>query len=56
MVVIQIARCKGSDGLIIQGVGRGGAGFYDIALVKLEFDFTGYILLCLLYKSLNSLS
>ena len=43
MVVIEITGGEGCQRFIVQAVRRSGSGFDDIAFVKLEFYFTGYI-------------
>ena len=51
-MVIQITGGEGSQVLIVQRVRRSGSGFDDVALVELEFYFTGYIFLSLLDECL----
>ena len=48
VMVIQITGGEGSQVLIVQRVRRSGSRLDDVALVELEFHFTGYIFLGLL--------
>ena len=56
MVVVQVAGGEGSQGLVVQGVGRGGSGLDDIALVELELHFSGHVLLGHIHKCLDGLA
>ena len=47
-MIIQITGGEGSQVLIVQRVRRSGSCLDDVALVELEFYFTGYIFLGLL--------
>ena len=55
-MIIQITGGEGSQVLIVQRVRRSGSCLDDVALVELEFHFTGYIFLGLLNESLLSLT
>ena len=45
MVVVEVTGGKGGQGFVVQGVGGSGSGFDDVAFVKLELDFSGYVFL-----------
>ena len=45
MVIIHITCCEGCKRFIVQAVWRSCTGFDDVAFVKFEFNFTGYIFL-----------
>ena len=55
-MVIQITGGEGSQVLIVQRVRRSGSRLDDVALVELEFHFTGHIFLGLLDESLLCLT
>lgn len=52
MVVVEITGGEGGQGFVVQGVGRGGSGFDDVAFVELEFYFSGYVFLGAGYECL----
>ena len=56
VVVVQVAGREGCQGLIVQGVGGGGSGLDDIALVELELYFSGHVLLGGLHECLDGLA
>ena len=55
-MVIQITGGEGCQGLTVQAVWRGSAGFDDVTFVEFEFYFTGHVFLCGLYECLDSLA
>ena len=52
LMVVKLACGKAGDIRVIERIGRGGTGFDDISLVKLELYFTGNLLLRTLDKGL----
>ena len=56
MVVVKITGGEGSQGLVVEAVGRSGSGFDDVAFVKLHLYFAGHIVLGGLYECLKSFS
>ena len=52
-MVVQVPGGEGSQGSIVQGVGGSGPGLDDVALIQLELDLTGHILLGHLHKCLH---
>ena len=56
VMVVQVAGGEGSDGLVVQGIGRGGPGLDNVALVQLELHFAGHIFLGLLDEGLHRLA
>lgn len=54
MVVIQITGGEGCQRFAVQAVWGSGFGFDDVPFIEFEFDFAGYVLLCRLYKCLDS--
>ena len=42
-MVIQVSGGEACQGLAVEGVGRGGSGLDDIALVELELHLAGHI-------------
>ncbi len=46
MMVVQLSGRKACQGFTVERIGRSGSSFDDVALVELEFYFSGYIFLC----------
>ena len=46
MVIVEIAGGEACQGLAVERIRGGRSGLDDVALVKLELDFTGHIFLC----------
>ena len=56
MVIVEIAGGEACQGLAVERIRGGRSGFDDVALVKFELNFTGYIFLGGLYECLYSVA
>ena len=52
-IVLSRAGGEGSDGLIVQGIGRSSTCLDDVSFVEFEFHFAGYVFLGLLDEGLH---